>query len=489
MNAMPYIDDAETLKGIRDQIPSAETAKIAIVRPTRHFKIMTADNPDMVRTLQQQDIFIEEKLAPIQAYLSSKEIAEKTKQLISEFQLPLSDKAWAEQIFFLKRMREEGVKTLELVEDQGILENNLTDFYTDQIFATDTGQYYDNNRQLTFISGYFKNKQRQGEERLAIAQARNINAKIQSLTLEDGEKLTFEGGDIRQMPGKKLFFIGQGHRSDPRTSETIAKITDYHVIPIELLQEQFYHLDCCFLPLPFDAAVIYEGEYKLDDEGKPQQDNNGWPIIIEDTATMTTESRALIRAIYKPDKLVLINKAEALAFATNAAILQSSTDGRFKMFVNGDRDISITDENDAIVSQQLSLRAANIKKIKTLTADKMDVIEVPYRTMHYSGGSVRCSVQEVACTKDAFKSHQANPFYFSDGIDALEKNQSQKEAPQTPNSHKSNPHYFSDAIMRMEKIQEMRRMQKYGLFGGTESAKQTPSMPAAVTLPTNKRFN
>lgn len=423
---MPIIDNSEDLLNILNMIPTAETAKVAVVRPTTRFEIVTADNPDMKRTLENQAQFIQSVLSQIEGPMTNEERDKKILECKREFQTSLSKRAAEEQKGLFSAMKKEGVHIRTILEDKGRLETAQFDYFTDQIFATDTGQYYDHKGRLSFIPASFKNKQRQGEERLATHQAENLGAIVRPLFSPTGQKLIFEGGDIRQMPGKKLFFIGQGHRSDAETSQSISNITNYFILPIKLLQEQFYHLDCCFLPLPHDAAVIYEGEYELNEMNEKILDKNGWPKLISGTETMTPESRSLIRTLYPVDKLILITKNEALAFATNAALLQSSSDNRFKLFVNGDRSKVSNDENSAIATHQLSYTKDHIEEMINATQETMDIIEVPYSTMHGSGGSVRCTVQEMACTKMAIMPHKTNADHFFNTIDRLENTVDQK---------------------------------------------------------------
>lgn len=442
---MPYVENAEELKQVLNtinEIPVSESAKAAILRPTKHFEIVTGDNPDMLRTLALQEKFIEEELNKLTEKLSEAELELKRKEFAQIFQQNLSEKARCEQNELIKKLEAQGVPILNILEDKGLLASGGYNYFTDQIFATDTGQYFDKGGELTFIPANFKNKQRQGEERLAIAQAINIGATVSNLRNKDGSKLLFEGGDIRQMPERQLFFIGQGHRSDADTSKAIAEISGYYVLPIKLVQPQFYHLDCCFLPLPNDSAVIYEGEYLLDEKGQKCIDKNGWPMIKIGTETMTNESRALIRTLYPMQNLILISKQEALAFATNAAILQSATDGRFKMFVNGDHKNRTEDELSLLDTHQISYTQENINLILQKTNYRMDVIELPYSTMHGSGGSIRCSIQEMACTKSSLKPFKLNEYYFSDKVDNLEK--------QIYNSHQKRDSFFSPPNVQQE---------------------------------------
>lgn len=473
---MPYISTRQELLAI--VIPAAETAKMAIVRPTTHFEVVTADNPDMIRTLEAQQSFIEKRLAEITIPLSDAERASKANELEREFQRSLTLRAIEEQKGLLAALEVHGIPTFQLVEDKGAMETTRFGFYTDQVFATDTGQYYDVDGQLQFIPSRFKNKQRQGEERLAHAQADNLGAQVHILYSKDGRRLTFEGGDIRQMPGRKLFFVGQGHRSDAETSKAIAEVSGYYVLPIKLLQKQFYHIDCCFLPLPNDAAVIYEGDYLLDGDGGSILDEHGWPVIVPGTETMPVESRALIRTIYAPHQLILISKAEALAFATNAAVLQSSKDGRFKMFVNGESNlVSTDDEPGAIATHRRSFTRAHLAEIHAATQGKMDIIEVPYSTIQRSGGSVRCTVQEVACTQEALRLHKDNPFYFSNRLDHLERclsssiQQDNTQEPNDTSSQTSSPFQFRDKLEELER--RIDGNNKYRMFPPPSSPQKT----------------
>lgn len=414
---MPYIQEPAILGEIfqsADAIPVSETAKLAMVRPTEHFAIVTADNPDMVRTLQEQDRFVESELSKIATPLSDAEREEHIETFKAAFQKELARRASSEHQGLLHALEAHGIPTAIQVEDKGKMETAEYDFYTDQIFATDTGQYYDNNGKMEFIPSLFRNQQRKGEERLVIEQAKTFGAEVRPLISEKtGEPLIFEGGDIRQMPGRQLFFIGGGHRSDTETSEAIARVSGYYVLPVVLLQEQFYHLDCCFLPLPHDSAVIYEGDHQLDENGDVILDEQGWPCLVPGTETMAPESRALIRTIYPPERLVLITREEASAYATNAAVLFNTTTDRFKMFVNGCRDEAIDIEQDAIAKHTISYTDEHMQQIQALTHGQMDIVEVPYVTMHASGGSVRCTIQEVACTTQALTAHLEAPLHFS----------------------------------------------------------------------------
>lgn len=66
----------------------------------------------------------------------------------------------------------------------------------------------------------------------------------------------FEGmGDLIPLPGTRTLFGGYGFRTNPAAYEEIARILDVEIIPLELVNPLFYHLDTCFLPISTDTAL------------------------------------------------------------------------------------------------------------------------------------------------------------------------------------------------------------------------------------------
>ncbi len=75
--------------------------------------------------------------------------------------------------------------------------------------------------------------------------------------IELQSKYHFEGmGDMIAHPGKRLLYGGYGFRSDKNVYEEIARILDAPIITLELINENHYHLDTCFLPLNHAEVLI-----------------------------------------------------------------------------------------------------------------------------------------------------------------------------------------------------------------------------------------
>lgn len=76
----------------------------------------------------------------------------------------------------------------------------------------------------------------------------------------------FEGmGDAIPMPGKNLIFGGYGHRTDISAYSEISEVLNVPIIALKLINDKFYHLDTCFVPLSKDSVMLYPGAFQKDD--------------------------------------------------------------------------------------------------------------------------------------------------------------------------------------------------------------------------------
>lgn len=67
----------------------------------------------------------------------------------------------------------------------------------------------------------------------------------------------FEGmGDLIAHPGKKLLYGGYGFRTERNAYDEVCRMLDAPIITLELVNENFYHLDTCFLPLNNTEVII-----------------------------------------------------------------------------------------------------------------------------------------------------------------------------------------------------------------------------------------
>lgn len=139
------------------------------------------------------------------------------------------------------------------------------------------------------ILSRFRHEQRQGEERPFKEHLEKLGLEV--VQLPDG--LFFEGAGDALFCGETLFG-GYRIRSTARSLQEVARLIDRQVIPLELVDSRFYHLDTCFCPVTSEMAIWFPGAF----------DDYGQQVM-----------REMI-----PD-LITLNEDEAVAFAANAVVI------------------------------------------------------------------------------------------------------------------------------------------------------------------------
>lgn len=81
--------------------------------------------------------------------------------------------------------------------------------------------------------------------------------------LSDG--IAFEGaGDAKWQPDGETLWVGYGPRTDRAAVGELDALLDARVVGLELVSEDFYHLDVCFTPLDDDTAIVVEEAFTPD---------------------------------------------------------------------------------------------------------------------------------------------------------------------------------------------------------------------------------
>jgi len=82
-------------------------------------------------------------------------------------------------------------------------------------------------------------------------------AREQGYTVEPAPTARFEGaGDAIWHPGRRLLWGGHGIRTERAAYDELADRLDATVVPLELIDERYFHLDLCLLPLSERAALV-----------------------------------------------------------------------------------------------------------------------------------------------------------------------------------------------------------------------------------------
>lgn len=126
------------------------------------------------------------------------------------------------------------------------------------------------------ILAHFRHEQRQGEEPICDSWFRAHGYTV--MHLPDGRY--FEGaGDALYCGGTLV--AGYRIRSDIQSQQLVGSLCDSHVLPVELVNTHYYHLDTCFCPLAPGEAIWFPGAF--DDYGR-QALSETVPKLIEVSA-------------------------------------------------------------------------------------------------------------------------------------------------------------------------------------------------------------
>jgi N-dimethylarginine dimethylaminohydrolase len=139
----------------------------------------------------------------------------------------------------------------------------------DLVFTANAGIVY---RDL-FIASRFRYGVRQGESPHFERWAEKRGFEV--VDLPHGHN--FEGAGDALFCGETLF-AGYRFRSDVRSHQWIGERLGVEVLPLELVDPRFYHLDTCFCPLAPDVAIYYPGAF--DEYGRSVLDDR-IPELIE----------------------------------------------------------------------------------------------------------------------------------------------------------------------------------------------------------------
>ncbi len=122
----------------------------------------------------------------------------------------------------------------------------------DLVFTANAGLVHDRR----FICSRFRFQVRQGESEHFAAWAGSHGLEV----VHPPEGYHFEGAGDALFCGETLF-AGYRFRSDVRSHQWVGEQLGVEVLPMELVNPRFYHLDTCFCPLAPGWAIYYPGAF------------------------------------------------------------------------------------------------------------------------------------------------------------------------------------------------------------------------------------
>ncbi len=161
----------------------------------------------------------------------------------------------------------------------------------DLVFTANAGLVHDR----TLIRSNFRYPQRQHEEPIVEDYFRRRGMRIVTMP----RRFNFEGAGDALFAGETLF-LGFRFRSDAKAHEWLARQLRCRVLPLELADRRFYHLDTCFCPLSERSVLWYPKAF----------DRYGREVItsyFEDSIEVSTADarRFACNAIVLPHAVVL----------------------------------------------------------------------------------------------------------------------------------------------------------------------------------------
>ncbi len=169
---------------------------------------------------------------------------------------------WEKLVFAYKKISMEGaLSELSILPGVQGLE--------DMVFAANqTFPFIDQRGQKKVIISNMKHPNRQKE--VVFYEQFFENKEYEILHLP--KALLFEGmGDLLKIPGQYRCLCGHGFRTAYETISHLEVATDYEIIPLELINPNFYHLDTCISIIDADTVLYTPSAFSVASREKLKQ--------------------------------------------------------------------------------------------------------------------------------------------------------------------------------------------------------------------------
>lgn len=162
----------------------------------------------------------------------------------------------------------------------------------DMVFTANAGLVRGND----FVLAKFRHKERQGEEAgfQSWFEQRGFNVHVPKLG-------SFEGEGDALFATPDLLFTGYGFRTDRAAADEVATILGIaKMVPCELTDPRFYHLDTCFAPLSGGKALFFPDAFSAESVKAMQSSIEGIPVPVEDAVKFACNAIVLDKDVVIP---------------------------------------------------------------------------------------------------------------------------------------------------------------------------------------------
>lgn len=174
-----------------------------------------------------------------------------------------------------QRANDQWLTLVNLIARLGSLVDIISVPEPDGVFSANAGLVYGDK----FILSNFKFEERKAEESYWLEWSENVKHPTTSFnklfkSIHIIEEEPFEGAGDALFIGDTLV-CGYGFRSSFNSTQIVKDILDAPVLPLELINPKFYHLDTCFCPLADNQVMYYPPAFK-----NPEIIENNFDTIV-----------------------------------------------------------------------------------------------------------------------------------------------------------------------------------------------------------------
>jgi len=112
----------------------------------------------------------------------------------------------------------------------------------------------------------------------------------------------FEGGGDATFTSPDKLWAGYGWRSQKEVYAKIQKLGNFKIIPCELNNDRFYHLDVCFCPLTRDLALWYPNAFTKETQERMKNEIELIEVTEQDATNFVCNSIAIGDTVLVPSK-------------------------------------------------------------------------------------------------------------------------------------------------------------------------------------------
>ena len=120
--------------------------------------------------------------------------------------------------------------------------------------------------------------------------------------------MPFEGAGECLSDDLNYFWYGYGYRGTYETYNTLRKLIGTNIVPLQLINPRFYHLDTCFCPLPTGHVLYYPDAFDMPSQLQIERRFGHKAIAVNDKDA----EQFVCNAVCVKDKIIVSSMSQSL---------------------------------------------------------------------------------------------------------------------------------------------------------------------------------